>query len=277
MSRRGRTAPAISLFAFQDIITSVTAIIIVVVLCLALDLAQRKQTSASESASALTHAIRERIDALQIEITRLRQETDRANEVVQGAAIFSPAELRAEIAQREITIKNLLDMQRRQVQADRDLKAKELIANAEKFDLEPTRKLAKQTVQEAQSLAELLEAERQEGRVIFALPRGFTKSGWLAVVENDRISLAQLGRVSKPQIFEASKGLFLNTSAADEVSNWIDREHQRSAYFLVLVRPSGCRTFDTLEGVLHSKGVAFGFDVIDDDQAILHPERGAGI
>ncbi|MBC7817117.1 MAG: hypothetical protein IAG10_09545 [Planctomycetaceae bacterium] len=39
----------ISLFAFQDIITSVTAIVIVVALFLALDLVQRKQGQASES------------------------------------------------------------------------------------------------------------------------------------------------------------------------------------------------------------------------------------
>ena len=53
MSRRGRSGPAISLFSFQDIITSVTAIVTVIALLLALDLVQRKQSQSSDSSAAM--------------------------------------------------------------------------------------------------------------------------------------------------------------------------------------------------------------------------------
>jgi len=53
MSRRGRSGPTISLFSFQDIITSVTAIVTVITLLLALDLVQRKQSKAGDSSGNL--------------------------------------------------------------------------------------------------------------------------------------------------------------------------------------------------------------------------------
>ena len=73
MSRRGRSGPVISLFAFQDIITSVTAIVIVVTLFLALDLVQRKQGQASESPTVLAEELVARITALEGELAKLHK------------------------------------------------------------------------------------------------------------------------------------------------------------------------------------------------------------
>lgn len=68
MSRRGRSGPAISLFAFQDIITSVTAIVIVVVLFLALDLVQRKESARADSPVGVAADLTDRIAELKREL-----------------------------------------------------------------------------------------------------------------------------------------------------------------------------------------------------------------
>ena len=94
MSRRGRSGPVISLFAFQDIITSVTAIVIVVVLFLALDLVNRKQGQASESPAVLADELVARIADVEAELIKLRQELARTDELVQQVASTSPADLR---------------------------------------------------------------------------------------------------------------------------------------------------------------------------------------
>lgn len=84
----------------------------------------------------------------------------------------------------------------------------------------------------------------------------------------------ELTRAEWPQVF-VSTGVILKTTAADALAEWIDRDRLRSAYFLVLIRPNGLRTFDALEETLRGKSISFGFDLIDADRTVLHPERGA--
>ena len=274
MSRRGRSGPVISLFAFQDIITSVTAIVIVVALFLALDLVQRKQGQASESPAVMAEELVARIADVEAELAKLRKELDRADDLVQQVASTSPAELKAEIVRRERALADLRREQQRQEERRTRLVAQEQAAAAEKFDLNPLRQRMEQTVRDTRELQGQLDQEKQENRVLFTLPRGSNKDGWVAVVESDRITVAPLGRAAKPQVF-VSTGTFLKKSAAEALADWIDRDRLRSAYFLVLIRPNGSRTFSDLEDMLRGKSVSFGFDLIDGERTVLHPERGA--
>ncbi len=274
MSRRGRSGPVISLFAFQDIITSVTAIVIVVTLFLALDLVQRKQGQASESPAVLADELVAQIAKVEAELTRLRKELDNADELVKQVASTSPAELKAEIVRHERALEDLRRELQRQQEKQTRLVAQEQAAAAEKFDLDPLRQRIEQTVRETREMQGQLDQEKQEDRVLFTLPRGFNKEGWIAVVESGRITVAPLGRAAKPQVF-VSTGTFLKKSAADALIDWIDRDRLRSAYFLVLIRPAGSRTFSDLEEAFHGKSISFGFDLIDAERTVLHPERGA--
>ena len=86
MSRRGRSGPVISLIAFQDIITCVTAIVISVALFLALDLVQRKQGQASESPAVLADELIARVAEVEAELAKLREELNRADDLVQQVA-----------------------------------------------------------------------------------------------------------------------------------------------------------------------------------------------
>ena len=274
MSRRGRSGPVISLFAFQDIITSVTAIVIVVVLFLALDLVNRKQGQASESPAVLADELVARIADVEAELIKLRQELARTDELVQQVASTSPAELKAEIARHERTIEDQRRELQRQDERQKRLVAQQQATAAEKFDLSPSQQRLEQTLQEARELQGQLDQEKQENRVLFTLPRGSNQKGWVAVVEADKITIAPFGRPAKPQVF-VTTGVILKTTAADALADWIVRNQLRSAYFLVLIRPNGSRTFGVLEEALREKSVSFGFDLIDGERSVLHPERGA--
>ena len=61
MSRRGRARSAFSLFSFQDIITCVSGIIILITLLLAVDLSQRKQSSPAVDTAKLAEQLRQAI------------------------------------------------------------------------------------------------------------------------------------------------------------------------------------------------------------------------
>lgn len=76
MARRGSAAPPISLFSFQDIITSVAGIIIFLTLMMAVELVQHANDSPPVQTSKLNTELSETVSAQLEEIKRLE---DRLN------------------------------------------------------------------------------------------------------------------------------------------------------------------------------------------------------
>ena len=275
MSRRGRSGPTISLFSFQDIITSVTAIVTVITLLLALDLVQRKQSKASDSSSAMAVILTERLERAEEELARLQNVADTTDAVVREVASISPGDLRSEIAQRESTIEELKRERAQLQQQNLVWKAHEKAKLTEQFDLVPLKDEQTRTSVAATELERQQAEEAAENRTIYSLPRGTKQEGWLAVVDADQIDVAPIGRAAPPTTFVPTGLALIGSSAADNFGKWMDEKNLDRAYFLVLIRPGGAATFDDVEEKLKSRRISHGFDLIDADQAILHPERGA--
>ncbi len=275
MSRRGRSGPTISLFSFQDIITSVTAIVTVIALLLALDLVQRKQSQSSDSSAALAVELVKSLERAESELARLRTVAESTDDLVREVAATSPAELRNEIAQRESAIAELERERTRLQQQGKVWHAREKEELSEQFDLEPLNEEQLKTARTASELERQQADERAENRTIFSLPRGMQKEGWLAVIDSREISVAPLGRPAKPTIFVATGSRLFGSSAANNFGKWVDAQKLSSAYFLLLIRPDAADAFDDVQQKLERKSVSHGFDLIDADQTILHPERGA--
>jgi hypothetical protein len=275
MSRRGRSGPAISLFSFQDIITSVTAIVTVITLLLALDLVQRKQSQAGNSSAALAAELSHRLETARADLANLSAEVSSVDDVVQQAAAISPAELELDIARRESAIHDLQNAQTRLEKEQDEWKGRLKTVEIERFELEPSRKKTRKLVQETSDLERRRKAEEAENRTIFSLPRGFQKEGWIAVVESQRILVAPLGRSAVPRAFETSGVPLFGISAADEFLKWIELERLRTAYFLLQVRPDGPGVFESVQERFTKQNIAYGFDLIGANEVLLDSERGA--
>ena len=275
MSRRGRSGPTISLFSFQDIITSVTAIVTVITLLLALDLVQRKQSKAGDSSGNLAVELVARLAAAEVELAELNAVAGTTDDLVREVAATSPAELRNEIAERQSAI---VELERERTRLERQRgqwKTREKQAQTEQFDLEPLRQQQANALAEAAELVRQRTSEQVENRTVFSLPRGFQKEGWVVVIDATQIAIAPLGRPAQPVVVRASGLPLIGTSAAAAFVAWIEREQLRSAYFLLLVRPDASRAFADTQELLTAKSISHGFDLIGSDQVILHPERGA--
>jgi hypothetical protein len=275
MSRRGRSGPAISLFAFQDIITSVTAIVLVVVLFLVLDLLQRKQATQQVTVEAVSEDLEARIAEIEAELEQLKAVTSRADAMVQEVAEFSPAELQADITATEQAIKDLELQQQSQNERHKALSNRLKMALAAQFDLRPKQEELAQTKRETRDVRSDMESTRKDPRIIFALPKGFNKSGWIAVIESDLISVAPLGRPAKPIEFRQTGISLFSGTPSDAFVKWIKSQELEGAYFLLLVRPGGATLFDAVDSKMSTHSIAHGFDVIDSQRPILHPEKGA--
>lgn len=275
MSRRGRSGPAISLFAFQDIITSVTAIVIVVVLFLALDLVQRKESAHADSPAGVVEDLTERIGELRAELERLQAETTRTDATVRELAQFSPAELQAEVTAAERNIRDLQSRLKDLVERHKLWQSREKAALAQKFDLRPRQLQLEKSKHASRDLQQQIEEGRNDKRPIYGLPRGVSKGGWVAVIEDGAIMIAPLGRRSKPIQFGQGSLPILTGTAAGAFLKWIKDERQERAYFLLLIRPGGAAQFDEIDTKFSDMSMLYGFDVIDAQQEILHPEKGA--
>lgn len=274
MSRRGRSGPTISLFSFQDIITSVTAIVTVVTLLLALDLVQRKQSQASDSSSMLALEVVERLTQIDAELAQLQESSDATDELIRDVAAISPGELQAEIVEREAAIAALELERTRLGQLAESTDTRRKAALLEQFELEPAKQ---QTAQNETLIADLEQQRHQEqaeNRLIYALPRGTTRLGWIIEIDGADLVVAPMGRAAKPRRFVSGLTL-LGSSAVKQLMRWIDEENLYTSYFLVLVRPNGTRSFDDVLDALLKKNITHGSDLIGDDQVLFHPERGA--
>lgn len=276
MSRRNRGGNPISLFAFQDIITSVSGIFIVMVLLLTLELVERSTAETPTMVdNALAEEVQEAIARAEEEIADLKRIADHDDDLMRIAVHATPEEVTDAIAASQRDIARIkASLQESRERADQ-LSENARAAEVENFDLRDEREELEQLRREIAGIEQQLESEKRSDRPVFTLPRGLDKQGWLAVLDGDAIQLGPLARSAQPTIFQSTPGLIRTSSAADALMEWIGEQDLRSLYLFVLIRPQGIAAFETLQAKLERQNIAFGFDLIEQDQEILHPERGA--
>ena len=90
-----------------------------------------------------------------------------------------------------------------------------------------------------------------------------------------KISVAPLGRPAKPLVFtDTGLGLF-GSSAVNHFEKWLDEKQHRVGLFSAAGPTVDRQTFADLQQSLSKQSISHGFDLVDADQVVLHPERGA--
>ena len=271
MSRRGKNDPAFSLFAFQDIITSVTGIMILVTLILALELMERVASSPTQRTADAIEGIESAMHSVsQVEATITQNQ-------------LRIAELQARLANTTEQIGEVASVDQRGVQADVDdmhqmdtQLAADLRKLAERLS-ETTRQKEQldQQMQEfdpeavKQMLEDVKEKERQldemKNRIIFNPTDGDAKVPWLVEVTSTGFTVAKTG-VSAPPTTHASAAAF---------QAWAQNRDKSSEYFVLLVKPDGIANFERAQPQLRQLGFDVGYDLLDPEQVAIDPETGA--
>lgn len=274
MASRRKSHPTITLFSFQDVIMSVSGIIIVLVLLLSLELIQKPEHAAAATGSAVAGQLQAEIERAETARADMERRLRTNDERIQASTSLSVEDLRRQIKQYQAANGELaIENARLKSQVDdlqqRDRNAR--ITAAERGDVRGKADAARQT---ADSLQQQVETERNENRPVFALPRGFNKQGWIAVISATDVTVAPLGRASRPRTFMAESG-FLGRSADAAFLEWAQSLSSSSLYFLLMVRPDGIEAFDRICTALDERQTAYGFDLVPSGQGLLHAERGA--
>src|SRR5688572_14968092 len=102
MSRMRRsTAQPITLFSFQDIITSVTGVMVLLTLLMALELIQRVVAAPTHQTIVQTRQSGQSLAEMRAEITTLRQQLESSNLIAENLPSFDPNKLREDRQQLE--------------------------------------------------------------------------------------------------------------------------------------------------------------------------------
>ncbi|HUG91482.1 MAG TPA: hypothetical protein VML55_11640 [Planctomycetaceae bacterium] len=267
MSRRGRANAAFSLFAFQDIITSVTGIMLLVTMLLALELLQRQESSPPAATAQISRDLEQVVAEQRAEIKEIEAQLSQEQAELAELAAYDLA--RAERQSAELAGMNrrleqeLAELRRNESESERRAREARAREQQQATDARTVEQLQDEARRKQAQLARLKAA----GRVVFNPTAGDAKTPWLVEVAAAGLSVAETGRAAPPQTF-ADAGSFLA---------WARRQNPAAVYFVLLIKPDGIETYRTLFAELRRLNFDLGFDLLTSSQTALDPQTGAAL
>lgn len=266
MPRRRRGSAPFSLFAFQDIITSVTGIMVLVTLFLALELVQRKEGSPPEQTKKITEDIHTTMVQNQAEAAELEKRQRELSALLNEMAAYDTAAVRREIANLQAANKKLQEEAEEQARERDDADRRKKQAEAEATRIEQDRRDLDEILKKTRTKQAQLDKLKQSKRLFFNASEGAGKTPWLVELTEDHITVAQVGSVAAPRQFETT----------DQLVAWAKQRNRNSEYFVLLVKPDGIEKYVEVYPALR-QGLKFdiGFDLLTEEQTAIDPETGA--
>lgn len=279
MSRRGRTgAAAISLFSFQDIITSVTAIMILLVLILTLELVTRSQQSGVAAEDRrVARQLREAVEALEQRAAELRREAERLEHSASRAAGFSAAATEqrreeAETAASRLRLENQsLEPRLRAASSERRAAEAALVRAAGSAD-----RMSEDRVEELEAAVTALEAanRREQERQAASRPTAEATPTPRLVYNPDPEN------AKRPVLLEVAKGRLTALEGGDRLitplgsgtgrafRRWVDGLDRSSQYVVLILRPSGIELVDDVREAIVRRRVEVGLELVGEDMRV---------
>ncbi|MFO0899985.1 MAG: hypothetical protein U0836_21340 [Pirellulales bacterium] len=259
--RRGPTA-AFSLFSFQDIITSVTGIVLLVTLLLSLELVNR--VPGEPAAAVSPAATNTELAELQQEAKRLQAELAAGQEELTAFAESTPAEVQrrrtaveAEARALETEVRDL-GQQQTALAGERTTLERASAASAEQ------QQTLEQTAAERQQAADELAGLKSRNAVLFNPDQAPGRTVWLVDVAADSVGIRRFQAGAERTEF---RGRWLNSAASQalaQMRSWRPGSDQP----VLLVRPSGIKSFEEIAAALRGRGFDLGFDVLEEEQSV---------
>ncbi len=264
MRRRSIGSPRFSLLAFQDIITAITGIILLITLLMALSAADIQVATPSESTEQLLEEIQQQIDATEAKISELRLAADATSH--DPLAMQSPDQLRERLSGLAQAIAR--EQERRdelQVQLDRTADRKEQV---DREELRRSDELARlqQLKTEIDEDRRRLAAMRESNRVIYNLQQEVRGTAWLAELTADSVLIARFDAQSAPRRFPSLTAFYA----------WVESLPIRDHYLMLLIKPQAAEVYEDVLKRLDRRGINYGYDIIPKNQSAIDATSGAG-
>lgn len=285
MARRNRSKDvAISLFSFQDIITSVTAIMILLVLILTLELITREATKGMAAEDRrVAQELKRSVAEMEASVEQLRQEASTARAAASDAAGFSAKYTAAATARAEREAKKLretiapLEPQLRNAQSTRRTAEGKLAASetdAPKVTAEQAKAVdAHAAEMEAANLAEKTRQHNEADEVregvaavrtlVFNAPPGSVLAPLLVEISKDGLVAVGVDGASSERFPWNLLGI------PTGFGEWLNARDKRREYVVLILRPSGVDRYDATREAVVSAGFDVGTELIGEQMSLV--------
>lgn len=269
---RRRAQPPFSLFAFQDIITSVTGVMVLMTLLMAVELLQRPFREAEAAAAPQAEDLPARLEEVAAEVEAMRTKLAAKQTELADSAGMSPAQLRQALAAVQADRASLAERLAQQRNSQAVLDA----AKAKAAGAAPQRAAHQaeegRLQRKAVELAAALEDLKRSKRLVFRADSNSDKQAWLVEVDSHGARVGPIGRSAPPATFHHQ-----DPAAVDKAfTAWVRNQDRRTTAFVLFIKPSGVEAADLLEKSLKGAGYTIGLDLLAEDMTVLDPKTGAG-
>ena len=262
MSRRrteGRSP--IALFSFQDIITSVTGIMILVVVLLILEVINRKSFEVAASApvmkmSTITDA-QDEIASMQVEKEKLDNEVERRHEIIAELARLDPRQIKSDIKREEDKNEGLSER----------LEALRAKLEKQRRQAGKAEKAATQGDHELQRLKEQLARIKTENRVTFDFLRT-DKMPILVQCSQEGIQVKILDSSPKIRSFPSS-GSADHKGCLSSFGQWVRGINKDKNALVVLVKPSAAPYAVRVINMLYKEKFDVGYEPLEESKTAI--------
>lgn len=271
-SKRRKTATPFSLFAFQDIITSVTGIMILITLMLVLDFLDKVEGAPASQTHQIMHEIRDALDDVNSEIDGMSSLESNKEAISEQLAILDVGTLTSRLQSLSDVNTSLLD-DLNHARSQRE-SVEDSLRQWQRKDVEDQEKLNELKLIQSQieERKRVIEKNRERinkitssDRAIFTVSRVGGEKPWLVEIQADQIRVAELGISSPPQVHESDSSFL----------SWLSTRDPRSEYLVILVSPESIDHYDTIATRLFENGFPYGVNLLRSGQSAIDPETGA--
>lgn len=265
-TRRAASSPPLLLLSFQDIMTAVTAIVLLCMLSLAIDLLKRGSAATVDGAALEVDELRRELAVQSARRAELQRAVERDRRTLETYFERGPEQLarqrdalRQEAARLEREIAQLRPRQAELHEAWQEaLPASEAQAAALQRRLEAARRAAEQYGRKA--------AEMRSGDALVYNPASAAgRRVWLVDLAEARIVAVPLDAPGSRLEFRREGGAAWRRRFRD----WVRSLSRERDMVMVLIRPSGIEHWNTLQPLVSGTGCPFGYDVIGEHREIL--------
>ncbi|MBQ4081313.1 MAG: hypothetical protein II596_11580, partial [Thermoguttaceae bacterium] len=270
VSRKRKGAP-FSLFAFQDAITSVCGVVVLITLMLALELTRRVADDTPEQndpVAAQVKELRAKIAAEREDIEALESAAPDAGDAVDPqTAGFSLAEVQTNFENVQKRLEAAKAEEARLRNEREAARATERANADEEKRLAELREELKKVREEAQSATDAPSAPDNPNLVYYEFPDGVREKPWYVDISGGNI-------VAVPSDPDETRREF---ASPEEFVAWAKTRSRVNEYFVLIARPSGAAKFDAISLELEDLHFKLGIDLVAEKRELQFiPPRKKG-
>jgi hypothetical protein len=265
MGRRGQRKVPISLFSFQDIITSVMGVIIMITLFLGVELVNRKENAPPIMTNEITNKIDDAVANTEAEIKAMREELKQYQEKMRQMANINKSELDRQVQDIKRLTSDLGNELGKTEQELQEADQRKNVAEAANMQSKVDSKNIETLLKEIAVMEKKLRDMKQSNQRFFTPARGASKNPWLVEIKNQNILVAQAGKRVPPQHFQ-------NVA---QIRQFAAQRDHNAEYFVIFLDQSSVDTFRQVRQILQQLQFDVGYDLLASNQTIINPQTGA--